>query len=125
MNVKCMYCKIDELGAELSDEHIIPEVLGGIFRIPVVCKKHNEKFGDSLESDLKKNGFIATALDKLRIQPPNQAYRHGAIWGFPVRPRNPGVQRLWDEGASVAVRGSAYSYRRASIGSISAAFIAG
>lgn len=76
MNVKCMYCKIDELGAELSDEHIIPEVLGGIFRIPVVCKKHNEKFGDSLESDLKKNGFIATALDKLRIQPPNQAYRH-------------------------------------------------
>lgn len=76
MNVKCIYCKIDESDAELSDEHIIPEVLGGVFRIPVVCKEHNDKFGNSLESELKKNWFIATALDKLRIQPANLAYRH-------------------------------------------------
>ena len=63
------------MGAELSDEHIIPEVLGGIFRIPIVCKEHNDRFGHSLESELKKNGFIVTALDKLRIQLPYLAYR--------------------------------------------------
>jgi hypothetical protein len=75
MNIKCIYCKIEDLGAGLSEEHIIPEVLGGIFRIPIVCKEHNDRFGHSLESDLKKNGFIVTALDKLKLQPPNLAYR--------------------------------------------------
>ncbi|MBW2035393.1 MAG: HNH endonuclease [Deltaproteobacteria bacterium] len=75
MNIRCIYCKIDELGADLSDEHIIPQVLGGWLTIPVVCKEHNDRFGHSLESELKKNGFIATALDKLQIQPPNLAYR--------------------------------------------------
>ena len=74
MNIRCIYCKIEELGADLSNEHIIPQVLGGVFKIPVVCKEHNDRFGHSLESELKKNGFIATALDKLKIQPPNLAY---------------------------------------------------
>lgn len=75
MDVKCMYCRIEDLGAELSQEHTIPEVLGGVFTIPVVCKEHNNRLGHSLESELKKNACIATALDRLGLQPPNLAYR--------------------------------------------------
>lgn len=79
MNIACIYCKIENLGAELSDEHIIPHVLGGVFKIPVVCKEHNDKFGHTLESELKRNGFIVTAIDKLKLQPPNLAYREATI----------------------------------------------
>jgi hypothetical protein len=74
-----MYCKIEELSAQLSDEHTIPEVFGGFFKIRVVCKKHNDRFGHSLEKALKKNVFIATALDRLKIQPPNLAYHEARI----------------------------------------------
>jgi len=79
MDIACIYCKIENLGAELSDEHIIPQVLGGAFKIPVVCKVHNDKFGHTIESELKKNAFIVTALDKLKLQPPNLAYRDAKI----------------------------------------------
>lgn len=79
MNIQCIYCKIENLSAELSDEHIIPQVLGGVFKISVVCKEHNEKFGHTLESELKRNGFIVTAIDKLKLQPPNLAYREATI----------------------------------------------
>ena len=79
MDIACIYCKIDNLGADLSDEHIIPQVLGGAFKIPVVCKKHNDKFGHTLESELKRNGFIVTAIDKLKLQSPNLAYREATI----------------------------------------------
>jgi len=65
---------VENMNAELSDEHIIPKVLGGVFTIPAVCKAHNNKFGYIFEGNLKKNVYIATALDKLKLQPPNLAY---------------------------------------------------
>jgi len=69
-----MYCKIETLSSELSCEHIIPQVLGGTFKISVVCKEHNERFGHSFEGKLKRNAFVATALNTLGIEPPNLAY---------------------------------------------------
>jgi hypothetical protein len=79
MDIKCIYCKVENLNSELSKEHIIPEVLGGVFSIPYVCKAHNNKFGHVLEGSLKKNAFITTALDKLKLQPPNLAYREANV----------------------------------------------
>lgn len=79
MNTVCVFCKKNEedgLEHIMSEEHIIPEVLGGWIAVPTVCKKCNNTYGNQFESKLKKNGFIVTAIDQLKIQPPDKAYRH-------------------------------------------------
>lgn len=79
MSNHCLFCNIDPLNSELSDEHVIPSVLGGWITVPFVCKIHNERFGHDIEKDFKKNGYIATALDKTGIQKPRNAYRASDI----------------------------------------------
>lgn len=78
-DILCIYCKIEELAGDLSDEHIIPQVLGGTIAIPAVCKEHNERLGYELESDLKRNAFIVAALRKLEIQPPDLAHHEAEV----------------------------------------------
>jgi len=79
----CIFCGLNsEYGVshKLTEEHIIPQVLGGWLTIPFVCKTcNNDHIGIKIESKLKKNSFIVTALDKLKIQPPDLAYRHANI----------------------------------------------
>lgn len=79
MEAKCIYCKVENLNAELSDEHIIPKILGGVFAIPTVCKAHNDRFGYTFEGELKKNSYIVTALDKLKLKKPNLAYSEAKV----------------------------------------------
>ena len=79
----CMFCGLNSRDGEehrLTEEHVIPEVLGGWLTIPFVCRKCNSDYlGSKIESKLKKNGFVVTALDRLRIQPRRLAYREANI----------------------------------------------
>ena len=75
----CIFCKKNSLDGEdhiLTNEHIIPQVIGGWLTIPYVCKKcNNLTFGSKFEAELKGNGYIVSALDKLNIKPKKEAYR--------------------------------------------------
>jgi len=77
--IVCVFCKKNELSGEdyvLTYEHIIPKVLGGWLTVPFVCKTCNNKtFGSNFEADLKSNGFIVAAIDKLNLQERKNAYR--------------------------------------------------
>ena len=75
----CLYCAVEPRTSQLSDEHIVPEVLGGWLRYRCVCKSHNEQLGSDLESKLKKNAFVAHALHSLRLQTLDQAYHHAKV----------------------------------------------
>jgi len=76
---ECIYCDIDPLSSEISDEHVIPRVLGGWITAPIACKRHNEILGEQLEGALKKNGYIATAIARLGLQTPDAAFREADI----------------------------------------------
>lgn len=82
MNRKCIFCKKNSEDGnkfELTDEHVIPEMIGGWITIPFVCKDCNNHFGSNIESKLKKNIFIVSAIDKLKIQPPEIAYKSAQV----------------------------------------------
>lgn len=75
----CLFCKKNETDSAehaLTEEHVIPKVLGGWITLPVVCKKCNNTIGHKVEARLKKNAFIVAALDKLKIQPSNEAFKN-------------------------------------------------
>ena len=60
----------------MSDEHVIPRLLGGWLTIPIVCVCcNNNRFGAQFEADLKKNGFVVAAIDKLGLQSKALAYK--------------------------------------------------
>lgn len=77
--IKCLFCMKNEKDGEdhvITDEHIIPESLGGWIEIPFVCRKcNNEYLGSKLESELKENAYIVMAIEKLGIQNRNKAFR--------------------------------------------------
>src|SRR4030095_3651551 len=75
----CLYCSVDPRDSPISDEHIIPEVVGGWLKYPCVCKSHNDQFGSDLESTLKKNAFVVRAIHSLGLQNLDKAYRHGRV----------------------------------------------
>lgn len=54
----CIICHQDD--AELSDEHVIPDAIGGYYHIYNVCKECNSKLGDSVDSHLLKH-WVTTA----------------------------------------------------------------
>lgn len=69
-------------GAEhiLTKEHIIPECIGGWITIPYLCKKcNNDLLGSKIESRLKQNAYIVSAIDKLGLQPANKAFNRANI----------------------------------------------
>lgn len=49
----CIICHRD--GVELSDEHVIPDAIGGYYHIFSVCKECNSKLGDSVDIHLLKH----------------------------------------------------------------------
>lgn len=49
----CIICHRDNV--ELSDEHVIPEAIGGYYHIYSVCKECNPKLGDSVDIHLLKH----------------------------------------------------------------------
>ncbi len=82
-NLRCIFCRksgTDDPENVLTADHVIPEVLGGWITINVVCRKcNNAILGAQIESSLKKNIFIATALEKLGLATPKEAYRHAEL----------------------------------------------
>ncbi len=83
MELSCIFCKKnkdDEEKFVLTDEHVIPQILGGWITIPFVCKTcNNDVFGSNVESILKENAYIVAAIDMLEIQPPDKAYKSADI----------------------------------------------
>jgi hypothetical protein len=77
--ITCIFCGRNSNDGDeykLSDEHVIPQVLGGWLAIPFVCVScNNQRFGATFEAELKKNGFIVAAIDKLGLQSKAQAYK--------------------------------------------------
>ena len=49
----CIICHQDDV--ELSDEHVIPDAIGGYYHIYNVCKECNSKLGDSVDIHLLKH----------------------------------------------------------------------
>lgn len=76
---ECIYCDIDPLSSPISDEHVIPSVLGGWITAPIACKRHNEILGEEIEGTLKKNGYIAMAIARMGLQTPDNAFRDANI----------------------------------------------
>lgn len=46
----CIICR--ENGKDLTDEHVIPDAIGGVYHIYNVCKDCNSKLGDTIDNNL-------------------------------------------------------------------------
>lgn len=55
----CIICHRDNV--EMSDEHVIPDAIGGYYHIYKVCKDCNSKLGDNVDSQLLKHWVIKGA----------------------------------------------------------------
>lgn len=71
MNKHCFACKEIEM---LTQEHIIPQALGGRFKANLYCKVCNENFGKNIDSEITSQfGKIATILkikrERGKLQP--------------------------------------------------------
>lgn len=70
---RCILClavgQETELG-HLTDEHIVPRMLGGILTCKFLCKPCNDCMGQ-LESALKEDPSIRLTVEKLRTQIPD------------------------------------------------------
>jgi len=60
--MNCIFCNSDR---SKSEEHIIPENIGGTVIIDNVCKYCNSKFGSEVDIKLIKNRHIYDAYHKL------------------------------------------------------------
>ncbi len=56
MTGKCVVCLNNE---ELSEEHIIPESVGGLLTINDVCRKCNQRFAKNIDEPFSKSDFIS------------------------------------------------------------------
>ena len=55
----CIICRNDN--QDLSDEHVIPEAIGGYYHIYCVCKDCNSKLGKNVDKLLMDHWFIKAA----------------------------------------------------------------
>lgn len=62
----CIICRRDN--QELSDEHVIPEAIGGYYHIYNVCKDCNSKLGDHVDKLLLNHWFIKAARYEKRLK---------------------------------------------------------
>lgn len=61
----CIICRRDEV--ELSDEHVIPDAIGGYYHIYNVCKNCNSNLGNCVDSYLLKHWLIIGARHNKRL----------------------------------------------------------
>lgn len=61
----CIICHRD--GVDLSDEHVIPDAIGGYYHIYNVCKKCNSNLGDHVDIHLLKQWMIIGARNNKRL----------------------------------------------------------
>lgn len=50
--MKCIICRVDKDALEFSDEHVIPDALGGYYHIYSVCRTCNSRMGETVDSAL-------------------------------------------------------------------------
>lgn len=48
--MKCIICRVDKDVNEFSDEHVIPDALGGYYHIYSVCRTCNSRMGETVDS---------------------------------------------------------------------------
>ncbi len=73
-NRVCIYCL--RQGQKFDKAHLFPQCIGGRYWYEeYCCKDCNNSIGRSLEGKLKGHPFFAFGIDKLGIQPPDEAYR--------------------------------------------------
>lgn len=64
---------------KLTEEHIIPQALGGKLSAWIYCKECNDQFGKGIDSELIKSiGYFSTSLNIDRERGKNQPY--GVSW---------------------------------------------
>lgn len=61
----CIICHRDNV--EMSDEHVIPDAIGGYYHLYKVCKDCNSKLGDKVDSQLLKHLVIKGARYKKKL----------------------------------------------------------
>ena len=81
--LKCIFCAKNSLDGpqhKLTNEHIIPECLGGWITIPFLCGQCNNKLlGSQVEGRLKQNAYIVAAIDKTEIGTAYKTYNRADI----------------------------------------------
>lgn len=91
INVKCIICRVDKDALEFSDEHVIPDSLGGYYHIYSVCRTCNSRMGETVDSALVKH-----KLTDLYRFVEGMAGKSGAIpnpfGGLAASSENPDVQ---------------------------------
>lgn len=81
--LQCILCaKNSSDGSEhkITNAHVISKCIGGWIKVPFLCKKcNNQVLGSSMESTLKQNAYIVTAIDQLGLQTKDKAYNRAKI----------------------------------------------
>lgn len=62
----CIICHRDNV--ELSDEHVIPEAIGGYYHIYNVCKDCNSKLGDHVDNHLLNHWLIKASRHEHKLK---------------------------------------------------------
>ena len=62
----CILCHRDN--QIMSDEHVIPEAIGGYLHIDTICKECNSKLGANIDKLLVDNWLITTARCTLQCK---------------------------------------------------------
>lgn len=57
--MKCIICRKETEDKNFSDEHVIPDSLGGCYHIYNVCKKCNSKLGENVDAKLVNHYFAS------------------------------------------------------------------
>jgi hypothetical protein len=69
---RCILCIEKRL---LTEEHIIPNQLGGILWSRILCKDCNDYLGHSVEAKIKMDPTIRFAMNPSRMTPPRFSIR--------------------------------------------------
>lgn len=63
---ECIICRTEK--DNLTDEHVIPDALGGYYHIHTVCKDCNDKLGGNIDTPLVRHWFSEFERDALSIK---------------------------------------------------------
>ncbi len=62
----CIFC--NSATNQLTDEHIVPEFVGGALKVPFVCKPCNDKMGSDFEGSMSRNLLFSIPRHRHGIQ---------------------------------------------------------
>ena len=65
---KCIICRKEKEQKEFSDEHVIPDSIGGYYHIYTVCKTCNSEMGSKVDSKLVNHYFTSFLRYELNIK---------------------------------------------------------